>query len=58
MLQQVTRAPPRVLASNWMREFAKWCPSLRCVRFHGSKEERASMVENVLCPGTRDDQRL
>lgn len=28
---------PKSTLSNWMNEFARWCPSLRTVRFHGDK---------------------
>lgn len=31
---------PKSTLANWMNEFAKWCPVLRPVRFHGGKEER------------------
>ena len=31
---------PKSTISNWMNELARWCPSLRAVKFHGSKEER------------------
>lgn len=31
---------PKSTLSNWMNELARWCPSLRAVRFHGPKDER------------------
>lgn len=35
---------PLSTLGNWHREFTRWCPSIRCFRFHGTKEERAAMV--------------
>jgi SWI/SNF-related matrix-associated actin-dependent regulator of chromatin subfamily A member 5 len=37
-----------------MREFAKWCPSLRTVKLHGNKEARKSIIQNQLQPGEFD----
>jgi SWI/SNF-related matrix-associated actin-dependent regulator of chromatin subfamily A member 5 len=37
--------------ANWMRELGRWCPTLRGVCFHGSKDERAAFVQDVLRPG-------
>ena len=48
---------PKSTLSNWMNEFNRWCPSLRVVRFHGSKEERAELVADVLKPGLSQEQR-
>ena len=48
---------PKSTLSNWMNEFARWCPSLRTVRFHGSKEERQEIVDNVLKPGIAHEKR-
>lgn len=48
---------PKSTLSNWMNEFNRWCPSLRVVRFHGSKEERAEIVADVLKPGLSQEQR-
>jgi SNF2 family DNA or RNA helicase len=31
---------PLSVLSNWMIEFERFCPSMRCVRFHGPKVER------------------
>jgi SWI/SNF-related matrix-associated actin-dependent regulator of chromatin subfamily A member 5 len=28
-----------------MNELARWCPSLRAIRFHGNKDERTELVE-------------
>ena len=43
--------PPSLCLQNWMNEIARWCPSLRAIRFHGSKDERAEVVQTVLKPG-------
>lgn len=48
---------PKSTLSNWMNEFGRWCPSLRTIRFHGSKEERAEFIEEVLKPTRRADER-
>jgi SWI/SNF-related matrix-associated actin-dependent regulator of chromatin subfamily A member 5 len=45
---------PKSTLGNWVNEFANWCPSLRVLRFHGSKEERRKFVEEQLIPGTFD----
>lgn len=48
---------PKSTLSNWMNEFARWCPALRPIRFHGNKEERAHLVETVLRPARRPEDR-
>jgi len=48
---------PKSTLSNWCNEFTRWCPSLRTVRFHGNKEERAELVETVLRPARRPEDR-
>jgi len=37
---------PKSTLSNWMNELARWCPSLRAIKFHGSREDREYMVDN------------
>lgn len=37
---------PKSTLSNWMAELDRWCPILRAIKFHGSREEREFMVEN------------
>jgi SWI/SNF-related matrix-associated actin-dependent regulator of chromatin subfamily A member 5 len=41
---------PKSTLSNWMNELARWCPSLRAIRFHGSREDREDMIENCFHP--------
>jgi len=31
---------PKSVVGNWMREFKRWCPTIRAVRMGGTKEER------------------
>ena len=35
---------PLSTLGNWHREFTRWAPQLRVLRFHGTKEERAEMI--------------
>ena len=48
---------PKSTLSNWMNEFKRWCPDLRVIRFHGSKEERAEIIQDVLQPGAAHEKR-
>jgi SWI/SNF-related matrix-associated actin-dependent regulator of chromatin subfamily A member 5 len=48
---------PKSTLSNWLAEFKRWCPSLRAVKFHGTKEERQQVIQDVLCPGLSDKKR-
>jgi SWI/SNF-related matrix-associated actin-dependent regulator of chromatin subfamily A member 5 len=41
---------PKSTLSNWMNEFQRWCPTLRPLRFHGNKEERAEFIQTHLRP--------
>eukprot|EP00762_Andalucia_godoyi_P004324 ANDGO_05544.mRNA.1 putative chromatin-remodeling complex ATPase chain len=44
---------PKSVLGNWMREFQRWCPSMKVFRFHGSQEERESQREAMI-PGEFD----
>lgn len=48
---------PKTTLSNWMNEFQRWCPSLRPLRFHGSKEERAEFVDEYIRPASKSGDR-
>jgi hypothetical protein len=46
---------PLSTLGNWHREFERWCPSIRCFKFHGTREERAKMVaDGMLQPENWD----
>lgn len=32
---------------NWVREFNRWCPELKTLKYHGTKEERADQTKLV-----------
>lgn len=38
---------PKSTLQNWMNEFAKWCPSLKCICLTGNKDERAEFVKTT-----------
>eukprot|EP00587_Corethron_hystrix_P011147 CAMPEP_0113320938 /NCGR_PEP_ID=MMETSP0010_2-20120614/14592_1 /TAXON_ID=216773 ORGANISM="Corethron hystrix, Strain 308" /NCGR_SAMPLE_ID=MMETSP0010_2 /ASSEMBLY_ACC=CAM_ASM_000155 /LENGTH=201 /DNA_ID=CAMNT_0000178911 /DNA_START=1 /DNA_END=603 /DNA_ORIENTATION=+ /assembly_acc=CAM_ASM_000155 len=48
---------PKSTLSNWMNEIKRWAPTLRGLRFHGSKEDRQNIIETRLKPGAADDER-
>lgn len=37
---------PKSTLSNWMNELKRWCPSLRAIKFHGKRDDRADMIYN------------
>ena len=39
---------PKSTVSNWMREFTRWCPSIRSVRLLGDKAERARVIKEEM----------
>ena len=39
---------PKSTLSNWGREFARWTPSIRVLKFHGSKDEREVIINEHL----------
>lgn len=48
---------PKSTLSNWCNEFKRWCPSIRILRFHGSKEERLEIVlENFRTVKSHDER--
>ena len=38
---------PLSVLGNWYKEFSKWCPDLNVFIFHGSKDERPVLVEQL-----------
>lgn len=48
---------PKSTLSNWMAEFKRWCPSLRTLKFHGNKDERNQIMQDVLCAGVSEKNR-
>mmetsp|Transcript_9123 Transcript_9123/g.8154 ORF Transcript_9123/g.8154 Transcript_9123/m.8154 type:complete len:1404 (-) Transcript_9123:63-4274(-) len=48
---------PKSTLSNWINEFARWTPSIKTLRFHGSKEDRDEIVSNFMQPSKPHDQR-
>lgn len=48
---------PKSTLSNWLAEFNRWCPSLRAIKFHGTKDERQQIIQDVLCPGLSEKKR-
>ena len=45
---------PLTTLQNWQNELAKWCPKLRVVRLHGTREERARIISEELLVGSFD----
>lgn len=48
---------PKSTLSNWMNEFRNWCPSIRTLKFHGNKEERQAIIDDMMRPSATQDQR-
>jgi SNF2 family DNA or RNA helicase len=45
---------PKSTLGNWVREFHRWCPSMRVFKFHGDKQTRARMTTETLPGGEFD----
>lgn len=41
---------PKSVVGNWIREFKKWCPSIRAIRMGGTKAERQKFITEDLPP--------
>jgi SWI/SNF-related matrix-associated actin-dependent regulator of chromatin subfamily A member 5 len=39
---------PKSVVGNWIREFKKWCPSIKAIRMGGTKEERQKFINEDL----------
>jgi hypothetical protein len=48
---------PKSTLNNWMTEYKRWCPSLRTLRFHGNKVERADLIAERLIAGQTNEER-
>jgi hypothetical protein len=51
---------PKSTLGNWMNEFRRFCPVIRCIKFHGNAEDRVSsaalvqlLLQQGLGPGCR-----
>lgn len=38
---------PKSTLGNWMNEFRRFCPVIRCIKFHGNAEERVSSSKHT-----------
>eukprot|EP01135_Chromosphaera_perkinsii_P012248 Nk52_evm19s2622 gene=Nk52_evmTU19s2622 len=45
---------PKSTLHNWKTELGRWCPSLKSIMLHGTKDERAEFINNTLL-GTKWD---
>ena len=48
---------PKSTLSNWIKELQRWAPTLKTIKFHGTKEEREKIAREDLQPGQRDEHR-
>lgn len=48
---------PKSTLSNWMNELARWAPTLKAVKFHGDKTARQELIQNLVEPAQRDENR-
>ena len=48
---------PLSTTTNWLREFAKWCPGVRTLLFHGDGPARATIMKGPLVPGLSREER-
>lgn len=46
---------PKSTLSNWCNEFKRWCPVMRVIRFHGTKDERQAILTERMDPGLERD---
>ncbi|CAM9641628.1 unnamed protein product [Phaeothamnion confervicola] len=45
---------PKSTVGNWLREFGRWCPTIKAVRLLGNRDERTAVVHNVIEPRAFD----
>lgn len=48
---------PKSTLSNWMNELARWAPNVNAVKFHGDRATRDDIINTILEPGQRDEER-
>ncbi len=48
---------PKSTLSNWVNELKRWAPTLKTIKFHGTKEERERIAREELQPGQRNEAR-
>ena len=48
---------PKSTLNNWMTEYKRWCPSLRTLRFHGNKIDRAELIAERFIAGQTNEER-
>ena len=48
---------PKSTLSNWQREVARWCPSLKAIALFGSADERLEIIRERLRPGMTFEER-
>lgn len=48
---------PKSTLSNWINEFARWAPTLKTLRFHGSRDEREEIINYKLLPSRPHEER-
>ncbi|KAI9298834.1 hypothetical protein K502DRAFT_171495 [Neoconidiobolus thromboides FSU 785] len=41
---------PKTTLHNWLSEFKKWCPEINAFIFHGLKDDRPKLVNEILKP--------
>jgi SWI/SNF-related matrix-associated actin-dependent regulator of chromatin subfamily A member 5 len=48
---------PKSTLANWMNEYKRWCPSLRTLRFWGSKKQIKSIIDSDFVAGQLNNER-
>ena len=48
---------PKSTLANWMNEYKRWCPSMRCLRFWGNKAEIKHMIATDFIAGQTNAER-
>lgn len=48
---------PKSTLSNWTNELKRWAPTIKIIKFHGTKDEREQIAREQLQPGQKDEER-